>query len=64
MTLSDANKKAKKLIERMAQANISNSLPGEEREVLYLIRDGIGDTPLDSKKLEEYDDCYDVDLSR
>lgn len=59
--LPEANKKAKNLIEEMANERIKNS-SGEELYILFLIRDGIRDTPLDAWKLEEYDNNYDVDL--
>lgn len=62
MNLSEANRKAKKMIEQMAQVNISKSLPGEDRDILFLIRDGIVNNPLDPEELEKYDDCYGVDL--
>ena len=63
MRLSEAQKKAAKLIKKLAQEKINETAPcSEGLEILFLIRDGLMDAPLDPYKLEEYDNCYGVDL--
>jgi len=63
LNLSEAQKKASELIVKLAQEKLNkNNLCSEETDILFLIRDELVDTPLDPYKLEEYDDCYGVDL--
>ena len=65
--LSDANKKASAIIKQLAQNEINkgnDSQYKDSMDILFLIRDGLYTTPLDPWELENYDNCYGVDLSR
>lgn len=42
----------------------SNSQYKDSVEILFLIRDGLNDKPLDPWELENYDNCYGVDLNQ
>lgn len=68
MKLSEANKLAANLVEKLAANEIKrirdggSGLTKEDLDILFLIRDGHGVNILDPYKLEEYDNCYDVDI--
>lgn len=65
--LSDANKKASAIIKQLAQNEIkkgSDSQYKDSMDILFLIRDGLYNKPLDIWELENYDNCYGVDLSQ
>lgn len=65
--LSDANKKASAIIKQLAQNEINKGSDGQYKDsmdILFLIRDGLYNKPLDPWELENYDNCYGVDLSR
>ncbi|WP_024348014.1 hypothetical protein [Lacrimispora indolis] len=65
--LSEANKKASAIIKRLAQNEInkgSDSQYKDSMDIFFLIRDGLCSKPLDLWELENYDNCYGVDLSR
>lgn len=65
--LSDANKKASAIIKQLAQNEInkgSDSQYKDSIDILFLIRDGLHSRPLDPWELENYDNCYGVDLIR
>ncbi|WP_367569331.1 hypothetical protein [Lacrimispora sp.] len=67
MKLSDANKKASTLIKQLAQNEInkgSDSQYEDSMDILFLIRDGLCSKPLDPWELENYDNCYGVDLNQ
>ena len=65
--LSDANKKASAIIKLLAQNELNkgiNSQYKDSMDILFLIRDGLCDKPLDPWELENYDNCYGVDLNQ
>ncbi len=68
MKLSEANRLAADLVEKLATNEIKRIMDGESElakedlDILFLIRDGHGGNILDPHRLEEYDNCYDVDI--
>lgn len=65
--LSDANTKASTIIKQLAQNEINKESNGQywdSMDILFLIRDGLNSRPLDPWELENYDDCYGVDLTK
>lgn len=65
--LSDANTKASTIIKQLVQNEINKGSNGQywdSMDILFLIRDGLNSRPLDPWELENYDDCYGVDLTK
>ena len=65
--LSDANTKASTIIKQLAQNEIkkgNDSQYKDSMDILFLIRDGLDSKPLDPWELENYEDCYGVDLGK
>lgn len=63
MKLREANKIAADLIRRLANDEINRGVKdSEELSALFWLRDGIRGDPLDPDELEEYDDCYGIEL--
>lgn len=66
--LSEANEIAAKLIEKLINnelilyRNGKSNLNEEEIKMLFVIRDGHNENILDPWKLEEYDNCYEIDI--
>lgn len=66
--LKDADRQAIKLIEKLVSKELKlvtenkSDLSNDEIDTLFLIRDGHGNKILDPWKLEEYDNCYGVDI--
>lgn len=60
--LSEAQKRAKKIIEKMAAEEIEKNPTGADVHILFLIRDCMSSQPLDVYEMEAYDDYYDVDI--
>lgn len=65
--LSDANTKASAIIKQLAQNEINKGIDSQYKDsmdILFLIRDGLNSKPLDPWELENYDNCYGVDLNQ
>lgn len=66
--LRDANKQATQLIVKLVSkeldlyGKLESDLVFDEIDMLFLIRDCLKNNVLDPYKLEEYDDCYGIDL--
>lgn len=68
LKLSEANKQASKLIEKLISnemdkyRNGKSTLSNEEIKMLFIIRDGHGNSILDPWELENYDNHYGIDI--
>lgn len=66
--LRDANKQATQLIKKIVSKELNlygelkSDLTYDEVLILFLIRDCLKNDVLDPYKIEEYDDCYGIDL--